>query len=76
MDLLTVVEHEYGHVLGLPDVNPATQPGSLMAATLPVGVRRSPTTLVRDLRVCRGFTEFEVRERQSPPDAACGLADC
>ena len=44
MDLLTVVEHEYGHVLGLPDVNPATQPSSLMAATLPVGVRRSPTT--------------------------------
>ncbi len=48
MDLLTVVEHEYGHVLGLPDVNPLTQPNSLMASTLSVGVRRSPNTAVMD----------------------------
>ncbi len=46
MDLLTVVEHEFGHVLGLPDVNPLTNPSSLMASTLPVGVRRSPTATV------------------------------
>jgi uncharacterized protein (TIGR03118 family) len=45
MDLLTVVEHEFGHVLGMPDVNPLTQPNSLMASTLPVGVRRSPTAV-------------------------------
>jgi Putative Ig domain len=44
MDLLTVVEHELGHELGLPDVNSATNPNDLMAATLPVGVRRQPTT--------------------------------
>ena len=40
MDLLTVVEHELGHELGLSDVDPATHPGDLMAATLPTGTRR------------------------------------
>jgi hypothetical protein len=42
MDLLTVVMHEYGHVLGLPDVDAALQPGNLMADTLAAGVRRNP----------------------------------
>jgi len=42
MDLLTVVMHEYGHVLGLPDVDATLQPGDLMADTLPLGVRRNP----------------------------------
>ena len=41
MDLLTVVEHELGHELGLADVDPTTHPTSLMAATLPVGTRRT-----------------------------------
>jgi FG-GAP-like repeat/Putative Ig domain/Bacterial Ig-like domain/FG-GAP repeat len=41
MDLLTVVEHELGHELGLSDVDPATHPSDLMAATLPVGTRRT-----------------------------------
>ena len=44
MDLLTVVEHELGHELGLPDLNPLSNPSNLMAATLPPGVRRQPTT--------------------------------
>ena len=44
MDLLTVVEHELGHELGLSDVDPATHPNDLMAATLAPGVRRQPTT--------------------------------
>jgi hypothetical protein len=38
IDLLTVVEHELGHVLGLPD--DAT--GGLMDGYLPTGVRRAP----------------------------------
>jgi hypothetical protein len=42
IDLLTVVEHELGHVLGLPDV----QDNSLMGETLTAGVRRNPTGLV------------------------------
>ena len=41
MDLLTVVEHELGHELGLSDVDPTMHPASLMAATLPVGTRRT-----------------------------------
>ncbi len=40
VDLLTVLEHELGHVLGLPDNN---QAGDLMDITLGLGVRRSPT---------------------------------
>jgi hypothetical protein len=42
MDLLTVLMHEYGHVLGLPDVDALLQPGNLMAETLSLGVRRNP----------------------------------
>jgi hypothetical protein len=40
MDLLTVVEHEFGLELGYSDVDPATHPGDLMDSTLPTGVRR------------------------------------
>jgi uncharacterized delta-60 repeat protein len=40
MDLLTVVLHEMGHVLGMSDLDPATNPGDLMDATLSVGQRR------------------------------------
>jgi hypothetical protein len=38
MDLLTVVTHEIGHVLGFPD----NHSGGLMDEALPVGVRRVP----------------------------------
>ena len=41
MDLLTVVEHELGHELGLNDVSPASHPSDLMASTLPTGTRRT-----------------------------------
>jgi hypothetical protein len=40
MDLLTAVEHEFGHELGRPDLDPATNPGAVMDGTLPLGVRR------------------------------------
>jgi hypothetical protein len=43
MDLLTVVEHELGHELGLNDLDPAAHPADLMAATLPTGTRRTIT---------------------------------
>src|SRR5205823_14094628 len=41
VDLLTVLTHEMGHILGLDD-DSATDPvtGSVMADTLPLGVRR------------------------------------
>ena len=38
MDLLTVVEHELGHVAGLNDLD--SSPYDLMSSTLPEGVRR------------------------------------
>jgi fibronectin type 3 domain-containing protein len=41
-DLLTVVEHELGHVLGLDDLNPQSAPNVLMTQTLEPGVRRLP----------------------------------
>ena len=40
VDLLTVLEHELGHVIGLSD---NTQSGDLMDITLGLGVRRAPT---------------------------------
>jgi hypothetical protein len=44
MDLLTVVAHELGHVLGLPDEADADDPNGLMAVTLAAGVRRLPAS--------------------------------
>ena len=43
MDLLTVLEHELGHVLGLADIPPALEPNDLMDTTLATGVRRLPS---------------------------------
>ncbi len=40
MDLLTVVEHELGHVLGLDDLNGNGHAGGLMDELLDTGVRR------------------------------------
>jgi hypothetical protein len=42
MDLMTVVEHELGSVLGLKDLNSSST--DLMSGQLAVGVRRVPTT--------------------------------
>ena len=41
-DLLTVVMHELGHVIGMGDVPNALAPGNLMDTVLPLGVRRLP----------------------------------
>jgi len=40
MDLLTVLTHEMGHVLGLSDLDGQATPDSLMAGTLQPGQRR------------------------------------
>ncbi|MBX7166091.1 MAG: hypothetical protein K1X74_07050 [Pirellulales bacterium] len=47
IDLLTVLAHELGHVLGLEDT--AANGTDLMADLLPVGVRRSPVAAQIDL---------------------------
>ena len=41
IDLLTVVEHELGHVVGLKDLDAPTD--DLMCGVLGVGVRRNPS---------------------------------
>jgi hypothetical protein len=41
MDLLTVVLHEMGHLVGNGDLNTATHPNSLMDDTLALGLRRT-----------------------------------
>jgi len=45
MDLLTLVMHELGHVLGHENVDVASHPQDLMAESLVVGVRRLPVGL-------------------------------
>jgi fibronectin type 3 domain-containing protein len=42
VDLLTVVSHELGHELGLPDLDTQANPGNVMDDTLAPGVRRLP----------------------------------
>ncbi len=42
IDLLTVVTHELGHVLGRPDLDPGLHPHEIMAGSLAVGQRRGP----------------------------------
>ena len=42
MDLLSIVMHELGHELGLPDLDPATHPYDLMAEQFDLGVRKLP----------------------------------
>jgi hypothetical protein len=42
IDVLTVLAHELGHLLGREDLDPVTHAHDLMAATLATGVRRLP----------------------------------
>jgi YD repeat-containing protein len=42
-DLLTVLEHEYGHALGLPDIPDGLAGGALMGTSLLTGVRILPS---------------------------------
>ena len=46
IDLLTVVEHELGHMLGLSDLDASV--GSLMSGQLANGTRRAAGTAERD----------------------------
>jgi hypothetical protein len=46
IDLLTVLAHEFGHVLGLDDLSLDDHAADLMAEALPLGVRRSASSAV------------------------------
>jgi hypothetical protein len=46
MDLLSVLAHEFGHVLGLDDLDLGSHAGDLMAEALAAGMRRSPVDAV------------------------------
>ena len=61
VDLLTVLEHELGHVIGLSD---NTEAGDLMDITLGLGVRRSPTA--RIWRRSPGHRAPRFRPRRPP----------
>ena len=65
MDLLTVVAHEMGHVLGLAD----TDTSDLMGSTLPRGVRRLPSRseLTPRLRVRPGTIASAALARRPSP---------
>jgi len=45
VDLLTVVMHEFGHLLGLPDLPAAVFPHHIMTETIGLGTRRTPDSL-------------------------------
>jgi hypothetical protein len=68
MDLVTVVEHELGHVLGLQSTDLA---GDLMSKTLDVGVRRVPSDLdiagTQQVTIAKQAAEAEAA---LPPGAA------
>ncbi|MBW3540207.1 MAG: hypothetical protein KY476_08050 [Planctomycetes bacterium] len=42
IDLLTVLAHEFGHLLGRVDLDPQAHPHNVMAATFAPGARRTP----------------------------------
>jgi YDG domain len=49
MDLLTVVEHELGHILGYADVAAGAAPDSLMTVSLSAGMRRTPPVILNSV---------------------------
>ncbi len=49
MDLLTVVEHELGHILGYADVAAGSGPDSLMTVSLSAGMRRTPPGILNSV---------------------------
>lgn len=80
VDLLTVVAHELGHVLGLPDLASTTDVLGLMNTPLPTSVRRLPSAAdvqaVEALRRATTTVDLGRGNGTASSDAAAGqLAD-
>jgi len=54
IDLLTVLAHELGHVLGLDDLDPLAHVDDLMAGAVAPGIRHTPTPKHLDELLARG----------------------
>mgnify|MGYP001558001085 CR=1 FL=1 len=72
VDLLTVVTHEFGHILGFASFDPAVKPNDWMTATLPAGLRRLPVQAIAP----QAQPLFPAgREEFAPSLSAVGQAD-
>jgi len=69
MDLLTVVEHELGHIAGLPDL--ASDRVGLMQGTLDTGTRRLVSRT--DVDLFRACYQARWRERQDRHSESLGV---
>jgi hypothetical protein len=67
VDLLTVLAHEYGHVLGLDDLDPALTPHDVETQTLGVGVRRLPVWPGGDKGAAAGTVPLALPPAVLPP---------
>ena len=73
MDLLTVIMHELGHLLGHPDLSPQTFPDDLMSSSLSAGLRRLPDsvapTAARSAAPAQPSSPSSVAQRDAAKDA-------
>ena len=60
MDLLTVITHEFGHLLGIAEADPLAFPHHIMRETLPTGTRRLtyPLSATAEIEVRSGRTSI------------------
>ena len=70
IDLLTVLMHEMGNAMGLPDLSDPTLPGFLMSPILATGMRRLPSEA--DVQGYAGTTQTQ---QQTGPVGQQGLAN-
>ncbi len=73
VDLLTVLGHEFGHVLGLADLNAALVPHELMTEGLGAGVRGLPAWLTAPVGTPPGGLAGQAAQL-APPTPASGAA--
>jgi hypothetical protein len=67
MDLLTVVMHEIGHVLGFEDLDDQEYPRDLMSATLAAGVRRLDIEVDQSIAAGTDYNLAIAVQHENPP---------